>query len=169
MLSILTAMKWPKLFRFDPRCYKWYPELRLFDSDEEREKMLAESKSVWEIFIFFFVILIVTPVILKLVHYMQQGVSRLLPGLGASYANRLFLVLMMSAALGLVMRVLLIPLRKRQQRVLREKLVEKGVPICIECGYDLRGQIEPRCPECGTGFDPKLLKNPPSTDNKLPG
>lgn len=28
---------------------------------------------------------------------------------------------------------------------------------CIECGYLLRGLVEPRCPECGTRFDPKLL------------
>lgn len=26
---------------------------------------------------------------------------------------------------------------------------------CRTCGYDLRGQIEPRCPECATGFDPQ--------------
>lgn len=25
--------------------------------------------------------------------------------------------------------------------------------ICKGCGYDLRGQTEPRCPECGTPFD----------------
>lgn len=25
---------------------------------------------------------------------------------------------------------------------------------CTECGYDLRGLPEPRCPECGTPFDP---------------
>ena len=24
---------------------------------------------------------------------------------------------------------------------------------CVKCGYDLRGLPEPRCPECGTGFD----------------
>ncbi|NLX15275.1 MAG: hypothetical protein GXY44_16730 [Phycisphaerales bacterium] len=58
-------------------------------------------------------------------------------------------------------------MRKRRRRFLREKLVEKGVPICIECGYDLRGQIEPRCPECGTGYDPDLLKQPPSLSEKL--
>lgn len=26
---------------------------------------------------------------------------------------------------------------------------------CRECHYDLRGQIEPRCPECGCRFDPQ--------------
>lgn len=25
--------------------------------------------------------------------------------------------------------------------------------LCRNCGYDLRGQTEPRCPECGTPFD----------------
>ena len=26
---------------------------------------------------------------------------------------------------------------------------------CEQCGYDLRGLPEPRCPECGTPFDPE--------------
>jgi len=47
--------------------------------------------------------------------------------------------------------------RRRLRRYCRQRLVTKGVPICIECGYDLRGQVEPRCPECGKEFDPGLL------------
>ena len=43
------------------------------------------------------------------------------------------------------------------RRRLRVQLSAKGVLICIECGYDLRGQNEPRCPECGTPFDETLL------------
>ena len=39
--------------------------------------------------------------------------------------------------------------RQRTQHHLREKLVQLGVPICILCGYDLRGSTG-RCPECGT-------------------
>jgi uncharacterized paraquat-inducible protein A len=38
-------------------------------------------------------------------------------------------------------------------RHLRRQLIERGVPICIECGYDLRGQTTPRCPECGQPVD----------------
>ena len=41
--------------------------------------------------------------------------------------------------------------RSRTRRHLRERLVQLGVPICIPCGYDLRGSKE-RCPECGTAF-----------------
>jgi hypothetical protein len=26
--------------------------------------------------------------------------------------------------------------------------------LCINCGYDLQALPEPRCPECGRGFDP---------------
>ncbi len=47
--------------------------------------------------------------------------------------------------------------RHRCQRFLRQKLVASGIPICLKCGYDLRGQTEPRCPECGTPFDAELI------------
>ncbi|TWT43635.1 hypothetical protein RAS1_00320 [Phycisphaerae bacterium RAS1] len=38
---------------------------------------------------------------------------------------------------------------------LRRKLREYGIPVCLKCGYDLRGQVEqsPRCPECGEPLD----------------
>ena len=42
------------------------------------------------------------------------------------------------------------------RRFLRVQLVKKGVSVCLNCGYQLRGQVEPRCPECGTGFDMRL-------------
>jgi len=41
-------------------------------------------------------------------------------------------------------------LQPRIQRWLREELVRRKVPICVICGYDLRGQTTSRCPECGT-------------------
>ena len=47
--------------------------------------------------------------------------------------------------------------RHRCQRFLRQQLVASGIPICLKCGYDLRGQTEARCPECGTPFDAKLI------------
>jgi hypothetical protein len=48
--------------------------------------------------------------------------------------------------------------RKPMRRHLRRRLVALGVPVCLECGYDLRGQTEARCPECGAAFDPHLLE-----------
>jgi hypothetical protein len=45
---------------------------------------------------------------------------------------------------------------RKVRRSLRRSLVASGVPVCLHCGYDVRGQVEPRCPECGHEFDPKL-------------
>ncbi len=39
----------------------------------------------------------------------------------------------------------------RVSRATRRILQAEG--RCIRCRYDLRGQTEPRCPECGTPFD----------------
>ena len=47
--------------------------------------------------------------------------------------------------------------RHRLRRYLREQLVARGIPVCVKCGYDLRGQSVPRCPECGTPFDVDLI------------
>lgn len=46
--------------------------------------------------------------------------------------------------------------RKTVQRSLREQLVDRGVPICINCGYDVRGSKD-RCPECATRVQKKGL------------
>ena len=45
------------------------------------------------------------------------------------------------------------PMRKH----LREQLIARGVPICLRCGYDVKGLAKPRCPECGEAFDERLL------------
>ena len=36
---------------------------------------------------------------------------------------------------------------------LRTHLNDAGIPICMGCGYDVRGQTERRCSECGRPFD----------------
>lgn len=33
------------------------------------------------------------------------------------------------------------------------------VDSCVTCGYNLTGLDEPRCPECGTGFDRRQLRS----------
>jgi hypothetical protein len=40
---------------------------------------------------------------------------------------------------------------------------ERSPWVCAGCGYLLRGLTEPRCPECGTAFDPQKLVGPPPT------
>lgn len=39
--------------------------------------------------------------------------------------------------------------RHRFRRFLRRELLALGVPICLECGYDLTCNTSHRCPECG--------------------
>jgi hypothetical protein len=39
-------------------------------------------------------------------------------------------------------------LRKRVRRFLHSR----GFLVCERCGYDLRGQVTPICPECGRPF-----------------
>jgi hypothetical protein len=40
--------------------------------------------------------------------------------------------------------------RESLKQALREELNRRGWPVCMQCGYDLHGQAEPRCSECGT-------------------
>ena len=53
-------------------------------------------------------------------------------------------------------------LRRPFQRYLREELNRHGIPVCPTCGYDLRAQVEPRCPECG------LAVTPPAPADRAP-
>lgn len=46
--------------------------------------------------------------------------------------------------------LLLLQCRRWMRRFLRDYLNDHGIPICRNCGYDLRGKATPRCPECGT-------------------
>jgi hypothetical protein len=39
--------------------------------------------------------------------------------------------------------------RRPVQRQIRRLLRERGITLCIECGYDLRAHTGGRCPECG--------------------
>ena len=38
---------------------------------------------------------------------------------------------------------------KPLQLSIRRTLVERGIPVCITCGYNLRGNVSGVCPECG--------------------
>jgi membrane associated rhomboid family serine protease len=54
---------------------------------------------------------------------------------------------------GATVGILVFATKQVRRGALRLWLVEHGYPVCLACGYDLRGQVEPRCPECGTPAD----------------
>ena len=48
--------------------------------------------------------------------------------------------------------------RKATRRSLRQLLKEQGMLVCTGCAYDLRGQVEHRCPECGRPFKGRRVR-----------
>jgi hypothetical protein len=54
---------------------------------------------------------------------------------------------------GAAMGILALATKQVRRAALRRWLVEHGYPVCLACSYDLRGQVEPRCPECGIATD----------------
>lgn len=84
------------------------------------------------------------------------GMGRLsfLPG-GLIYPA--MIVLMLCA--GFVLRFVAVYLdRHRATRFLRGRLLDLGVPVCLGCGYYLRGLTSDRCPECGREIDDRVAK-----------
>ena len=42
--------------------------------------------------------------------------------------------------------------RRGIRRRLRAQLAQKGIPVCVPCGYNLTGNESGVCPECGTAM-----------------
>lgn len=135
-----------------------YPELTLFPNDEDRIQSLKECAKglnwqwfrrpwFWTIMIGYGVLGAVTP----------HLVTRALAAWGAPASFRwwtpMIPSMMLGAGFGFAFQYLY---RKPVQLALRKLLNDRGIPICMECGYDLRGLPEPRCPECGTACGSRL-------------
>lgn len=132
--------------RFDE---KLFPELLLFEPGKERRRMgrrVVLNLRTYGIFCALIAIYIF-------------GVSDFLQTAMAHQGMPHWAVRVVSACIpgGLVLVAIRVT-RRGIRRYLRMQLISKGVPVCMKCGYELQGQIEPRCPECGTRFDLKILK-----------
>ncbi len=119
----------------------FFPDLRLIkDRGKERLAILNATRNiVWLQWVLAIVIPVVT------IPLWQFGVNFIRPPLNE------FVLLTLAVAMGAVwIFAPLLVYRKSIQRRVREEICSFGVPICITCGYQLRGIPKARCPECGS-------------------
>ena len=143
---------------------KQYPELQHFTSPEQAKKgMHAWKKRMMKMPAFWVGLAAYTIGVGVLV---SMTLISIRPWFTVSAGMFVSLVVIFTGGSGMV--VLTWFWRHRCQRFLRQQLIASGIPICLKCGYDLRGQIEPRCPECGTLFDVQLIAGHKKQDDVPP-
>lgn len=137
------------------RAARRYPELLLFPNDDTRKKALklALQKALRSPMAWLCVIgcsigiqLYFRLVVLKIALFALHLPGALISAISSGIAVWLSVTLLFSVG------------RNKVRQSLRLQLREMHVPVCQHCGYDLRGQVEARCPECGREYDAGLLK-----------
>jgi len=124
------------------------PELRLFPSAVERRRsmhvfrhMAGRSRAFW-----YWLVLFAT------FYFFKDWVI-----VGYSWPWWLEQVIGFVGVIGAA-AYLMWRLRPEAQRRLRASLIECAVPVCVGCGYYLRGLVSDRCPECGREIEPHVAK-----------
>lgn len=131
-----------------------YPELDLFETSEERDAALHTAKKArhrqskyW----------LVSAIPVAMAYPAANMLMAILSRHNVGRILRLLVMFGYIVVLSLAMRYAINrAFRAPVRRALRKELAERGVAICVECGYDLRGQPVPRCSECGTPFDERI-------------
>jgi len=141
-----------------------FPELSLLRTHSAREKALQAAKPFFRVpsaggVMYFAALALSVPC---------AGVLKLMCPFPAPT------MLFMTASFGVILLFLsvgnLVFAKSRITSNLRRQLVQRTIPVCLTCGYDLRGQTELRCPECGTPFSPELAQETPArAANGSPG
>lgn len=132
------------------------PEADYFPSDEQRDVALAQvvkevgnwRKNFYRVILLFVLVNIAAHLLLWYVSRfvaIPSSIRTALPGglIGGSFV---FILNQIH--------------RRKYPLLLRKKLIEQGVPMCLKCGYNLRGQptYSTRCPECGTAINDESKK-----------
>lgn len=74
-----------------------------------------------------------------------------------SLVAQILLMTPIALASGLIARFGGVRLVRRSASVfLRKELLSCDVPVCLKCGYDLRGTVSERCSECGRELDGRV-------------
>lgn len=149
-----SALRMMKPYRIKPNSIvvKLYPELARFRSDLERGDAYSWSTSA----------VFVKPLMLGLLSVLMIGLF-LGVYLARSLSQRAEWYDAVSFALPAALLVVsYLASRKPIRCQLRRQLLQRGIPVCIDCGYDLSGNVSGRCPECGKPFKLSDWYMPPS-------
>ena len=120
----------------DPIHYsRIFPELRLIDTPAERKQAMEKAQvsvmPTWAVGLFMLVVVACA-----------VGMFLTLEAFAApKWAHGIGFGILPPAAVA-VGGIWLF--RRRIQRSLRRQLIDHGVPVCLKCGYQLRGQVERR-------------------------
>lgn len=130
-------------------------EASLIENQDEHHQMLsrciiafAKARSTW---VFIFAIAIVIWIYIELGPSLYKIATSVTPNFVRGVPQ---FILMRTILPNLVISVLLFRrFRAFSRDFFRKQLNDLGILVCVRCGYDLRGQLDHRCPECGTEFD----------------
>lgn len=124
--------------------YRWmFPELERFESAVDRQRAMQQLKEVNRGFGSSFGVMILVMFVLMAVEWSIRRSFGFADWLGPARP------VLFTAIAGIVTVYLT---RTRYRRIIWSCMNESLMPTCMHCGYDLRGQVDRRCPECGTAF-----------------
>ena len=127
-----------------------FPELDLFPTAEDRRRanrratLRLVGRPRWLLAAAAAIVLALT-----LTFALRWGVSSLGLPISRTTSN---LILAVPVAIGCSLFGVWL-MRRELSRRLRLELLDRGVPVCVRCGYDLLGVPGPGCPECGRAID----------------
>ncbi len=138
-----------------------FPELDSFETDAQRtEAWFAATSALkfnWRYWVMLLVLLSAFAV--GTVMCVQSVLPRL--DIGNPFLKTALPALIVSFFSIVLSLAAVLIFRRSVALSIRRRLLDAGIPVCLACGYDLRGQHQPRCPECGRPFDASILPHHP--------